>query len=103
MRNKTSGLCIFEEELTKEQVEILNEHIKTLPFYFLTLKGIRVAKNLTLEDAAKKANITITKLYRIENGKTECKFSDLKMLASIYDLTIHEIVDIYERSYKKCI
>jgi len=57
------------------------------------LKKLRANKNITLEELVKdvnekfNANLTINKITRWENGKLEPEYSELKYMASYYNVT----------------
>lgn len=74
------------------------------------LKKLRANKNITLEELVKDVNekfnakLTINKIIRWENGKLEPEYSELKCMASYYNVTtdflfgfnIDEFVDIID-------
>lgn len=99
MKNK--DLFVSRIPLTEDEIKLINEYIKATIIdkgAELTLKGVRVAKGLTLKQVAGRINWKPMKVYRIETGYTPASFKDLKELALAYNLSLHEIVDIYERS-----
>lgn len=55
------------------------------------IKAARIKKNLKQEDVAEKTKVTVTTYSKWENGKTEPKASQVKLLAEILGITEREI------------
>ncbi len=57
----------------------------------LSLKAIRVNKNLTLEEVAKAIGISPPTLSRWESGKRSPRYSELKKLLDFYEISIEYV------------
>lgn len=70
------------------------------------LKNLRLAKGLTQEDVAKKANITRSTISNYENGRRTPHLKDLQKLSKIFNVgleyfgvsTIDEIFELIARA-----
>ena len=64
---------------------------------------LKVENNLSLEDIAKKINLTKSSLSRIINGKSPLRYDLVVSLASIFDVSISYLIgESNSKSNKTC-
>lgn len=61
------------------------------------LKYIRQCSGLTIADASKKTNISVTSLSKMEGNKSIPKIETLKSIAKAYNVPIYEIAILKEK------
>lgn len=70
--------------------------------YGKRLKEIRMEKNFSQEDVAKKMNISRQAISKWENDKTEPDLKSLKMLSEIYETALDELLTFKDKpEYEK--
>lgn len=57
------------------------------------LRGLRLMHGLTLEELAKRIGISRGYLNQIELGRRKCSIMILSKMASIFDLSVSDILD----------
>ena len=57
-----------------------------------SLKDLRKQAGLTAKEVAGSLGVTLTSLYRYEQGKREISVAQVPVLSQLYDCTIEEVV-----------
>ena len=62
------------------------------------LKSIRIKNNLTQDEMAEKLLVTRQAISRWENGETEPNIESLKLLSTIFNISINTILEAHKNS-----
>ncbi|QOR34412.1 helix-turn-helix domain-containing protein [Clostridium sp. 'deep sea'] len=79
----------YKRAVHEDMIKENNQYLDTSPGQFII--ATRDAKNMSKEELAKKAGISIKLLNRIESDKQPPKMSDLRKIAKVFNIDVWEI------------
>ena len=85
----------------KEVIIILEEEIDVMKTSEI-LKSIRIKNNLTQDEMAEKLLVTRQAISRWENGETEPNIESLKLLSTIFNISINTILGSPQKLICQC-
>ena len=85
----------------KEGIIILEEEIDVMKTSEI-LKSIRIKNNLTQDEMAEKLLVTRQAISRWENGETEPNIESLKLLSTIFNISINTILGSPQKLICQC-